>query len=141
MNDEKTAKEKEVKRRFQSWLRPSTIELMDRLYEDDNCKSKSEFIEKAIRFYAGFLSTNNAKEYLPNVVISTLKSIVAESSNRQNRMLFKLAVEIAIMQNLIALDQNIDPISLERLRGDCVKEVKRLNGSFSFEDALEWQQG
>lgn len=141
MNDEKTAKEKEVKRRFQSWLRPSTIELMDKLYEDDNCKSKSEFIEKAIRFYAGFLSTNNAKEYLPNVVISTLKSIVAESSNRQNRMLFKLAVEIAIMQNLIALDQNIDPISLERLRGDCVKEVKRLNGSFSFEDALEWQQG
>lgn len=141
MNDEKTPHEKEVKRRFQSWLRPSTIELMDKLYEDDNCKSKSEFIEKAIRFYAGFLSTNNAKEYLPNVVISTLKSIVAESGNRQNRMLFKLAVEIAIMQNLIALDQNIDPISLERLRGDCVKEVKRLNGSFSFEDALEWQQG
>ena len=141
MNDEKTAKEKEVKRRFQSWLRPSTIELMDKLYDDDNCKSKSEFIEKAIRFYAGFLSTNNAKEYLPNVVISTLKSIVAESGNRQNRMLFKLAVEIAIMQNLIALDQNIDPVSLERLRGDCVKEVKRLNGSFSFEDALEWQQG
>ncbi|MBR5947104.1 MAG: hypothetical protein IKZ82_00465 [Clostridia bacterium] len=141
MNDVKTAKEKEVKRRFQSWLRPSTIELMDKLYEDDNCKSKSEFIEKAIRFYAGFLSTNNAKEYLPNVVISTLKSIVAESGNRQNRMLFKLAVEIAIMQNLIALDQNIDPVSLERLRGDCVKEVKRLNGSFSFEDALEWQQG
>ena len=141
MNDVKTAKEKEVKRRFQSWLRPSTIELMDKLYEDDNCKSKSEFIEKAIRFYAGFLSTNNAKEYLPNVVISTLKSIVAESGNRQNRMMFKLAVEIAIMQNLIALDQNIDPVSLERLRGDCVKEVKRLNGSFSFEDALEWQQG
>ena len=141
MNDEKTAKEKEVKRRFQSWLRPSTIELMDKLYDDDNCKSKSEFIEKAIRFYAGFLSTNNAKEYLPNVVISTLKSIVAESGNRQNRMMFKLAVEIAIMQNLIALDQNIDPVSLERLRGDCVKEVKRLNGSFSFEDALEWQQG
>lgn len=75
MNDEKMPKEKEVKRRFQSWLRPSTIKLMDRLYEDDNCKSRSEFIEKAIRFYAGYLSTQNAREYLPNVVISTLKSI------------------------------------------------------------------
>ena len=32
MKDEKTPKEKEVKRRFQSWLRPSTIKLMDRLY-------------------------------------------------------------------------------------------------------------
>ena len=57
MNDEKTPNEKEVKRRFQSWLRPSTIKLMDRLYKDDNCKSRSEFIEKAIRFYAGYLST------------------------------------------------------------------------------------
>ena len=65
MNDENTPKEKEVKRRFQSWLRPSTIKLMDRLYEDDNCKSKSEFIEKAVRFYAGYLSTQNAREYLP----------------------------------------------------------------------------
>ena len=140
MNDENTPKEKEVKRRFQSWLRPSTIKLMDRLYEDDNCRSRSEFIEKAIRFYAGYLSTQNAREYLPNVVISTLKSIVAESDNRQNRMMFKLAVEIAIMQNLVALQQDIDPLSLERLRGDCVKEVKRLNGSFSFEDALDWQK-
>lgn len=113
---------------------------MDRLYEDDNCKSRSEFIEKAVRFYAGYLSTQNAREYLPNVVISTLKSIVAESDNRQNRMMFKLAVEIAIMQNLVALQQDIDPLSLERLRGDCVKEVKRLNGSFSFEDALDWQK-
>lgn len=110
------------------------------LDEDDNCRSRSEFIEKAVRFYAGYLSTQNAREYLPNVVISTLKSIVAESDNRQNRMMFKLAVEIAIMQNLVALQQDIDPLSLERLRGDCVKEVKRLNGSFSFEDALDWQK-
>lgn len=56
-------------------------------------------------------------------------------------MLFKLAVEIAIMQNLIAATQDIDPVSLERLRGECVKEVKRLNGNFSFEDAVYWQKG
>lgn len=141
MDDEKIPQKKEVKRRFQSWLRPSTIQLMDCLYENDNCKSKSEFMEKAIRFYAGYLSTQNAREYLPNVVTSTLKSIVAESDNRQNRMLFKLAVEIAIMENIIASGQEIDPLSLERLRGECVKEVKRLNGSFSFEDALDWQRG
>lgn len=74
-------------------------------------------------------------------MISTLKSIVAESDNRQNRMLFKLAVEIAIMQNLVASSQEIDPLSLERLRGECVKEVGRLNGTFSFEDAVNWQKG
>lgn len=70
-----------------------------------------------------------------------LKAIVDNSDNRQNRMMFKLAVEIAIVQNLIAATQDIDPVSLERLRGECVKEVKRLNGGFSFEDALTWQKG
>lgn len=141
MNEENSPIEREAKRRFQLWLRPSTIQIINRLYEDDNCRSRSEFIEKAIRFYTGYLSSQNAKEYLPNIVVSTLKSIVAESDNRQNRMLFKLAVEIAIMQNLVALQQDIDPILMERLRGDCVKEVKRLNGSFAFEDALNWQNG
>ena len=92
-------------------------------------------------FYSGYLSTENAKGYLPNVVTSTLKAIVDNSDNRQNRMMFKLAVEIAIVQNLIAATQDIDPVSLERLRGECVKEVKRLNGGFSFEDALTWQKG
>lgn len=78
---------------------------------------------------------------MPSVVTSTLKSIVAESDNRQGRLLFKLAVEVAITQNIIAAAQEIDPLSLERLRGECVREVKRLNGSFSFEDALDWQKG
>ena len=134
-------REKEVKRRFQSWFKPSILELVDKLYEQDDCRSRSEFIEKAIVFYAGYLSTENARGYLPNVLTSTLKAIVDNSDNRQNRMMFKLAVEIAIVRNLIAATQDIDPVSLERLRGECVKEVKRLGGSFSFEDALNWQKG
>ena len=139
--EKEQAKEKEVKRRFQSWFKPSVLELVDRLYEQDDCRSRSEFMEKAIIFYAVYLSTENARGYLPNVVTSTLKAIVDNSDNRQNRMLFKLAVEVAIVQNLIAATQDIDPVSLERLRGECVKEVKRLNGGFSFEDAMEWQRG
>ena len=132
---------KEIKRRFQLWIRPSTLELADTLYEKDNCDSRSEFIEKAILFYAGYLSAEDNKTYLPNIVTSTLKSIVAESDHRQNRMIFKLAVELAVMMNVVAANNNIDPVLLERLRGECVKEVKRLNGSFSFDDAVSWQKG
>ena len=102
---------------------------------------KLKFIEKAIRFYIGYLQSADKKGYLPSVVTSSLKSIVAESDNRQNRMLFKLAVEIAIMQNLMASLNEIDPLSMERLRGECVQEVKRLSGGFTFEDALTWQKG
>ena len=132
---------KEIKRRFQLWIRPSTLELADTLYKKDNCDSKSEFIEKAVLFYAGYLSAEDNKTYLPNIVTSTLKSIVAESDHRQNRMIFKMAVELAVMMNVVAANNNIDPVSLERLRGECVKEVKRLNGAFSFDDAVSWQNG
>lgn len=129
------------KKKFPLWVYPETLDKVGRIYREDNCRSKSEFIEKAIEFYYGYLTSQDKRDYLPSVVTSTLKSIVAESDNRQGRLLFKLAVEVAITQNIIAAAQEIDPLSLERLRGECVREVKRLNGSFSFEDALDWQKG
>ena len=73
--------------------------------------------------------------------LSNMRSIVYESDSRQNKLLFKLAVEMALMMNLLAYQFEIDDVSLSRLRGECVKEVKRLQGSFSMEDALEWQRG
>lgn len=64
---------KEIKRRFQFWVKPSTLELVCRYMEDDNCSSQSEFIEKAVLFYTGYLSAKENKNYLPNIVTSTLK--------------------------------------------------------------------
>lgn len=132
---------KELKRRFQLWIRPSVLDLSQQFYKMDNCESRSEFIEKAIIFYAGYLSSNKNDEYLPNIITSSLKSIVKESDNRLTRVIFKIAVELAITMNLIASSQDVDKITLDRLRGECIKEVKRLNGTFSFDDAYYWQKG
>lgn len=132
---------KEPKRKFALWVRESTLDKVRELYKEDNCNSQSEFIEKAVLFYAGYLSSEKNKDYLSPIIISTLKSIVAESDNRISRMLFKLSVELAVTMNVVAASQEIDRISLERLRGECIKEVKRLNGSFSFNDAADWQNG
>lgn len=129
------------KQKFALWVHPESLQSVHEMYRSDNCKSKSEFIEKAILFYVGYLTAGDQKSYLPNMFVSTMKSIVAESDNRTSRVLFKLAVELAVTMNIIAADHQIDPVSLERLRGECVQEVKRMNGSFSFDDAVEWQQG
>lgn len=42
---------------------------------------------------------------------------------------------------LPAADYEIKDATLERLKGECVKEVKRLNGNFTFHDANDWQKG
>ena len=39
------------------WLRPSVISRMDGWLEADNCQSRSEFVDKALRFYMGYLGT------------------------------------------------------------------------------------
>lgn len=133
--------EKDEKRKFSLWIKGSALDKVQAMYKEDNCSSKSEFIEKAVIFYAGYLNANDNSQYLPNVVTSTLKSIVTESDNRMSRLIFKLAVELAMTMNIIASTHNIDKNILSKLRGECVKEVKRMNGSFSFDDAYDWQKG
>lgn len=117
------------------------MNLVDKYYEDDNCKSKSEFIERAIQFYSGYLASNQNSQYLSTILTSTLKSIIKESDNRMGRLIFKLAVELAITMNLIAARQDVDKEVLSALRGECIKEVKKINGSISFDDAYDWQTG
>ena len=45
--------EKENKRKFAWWVKDSTIDIVSKLYKDDNCTSHSELIEKAVIFDAG----------------------------------------------------------------------------------------
>ncbi len=132
---------KNEKQRFTAWLYPETIDKVKEIYRTDDCRNKSEFIEKAIRFYVGYLTAEDKTNFLPNAFLSNMKSIVAESDNRTSRMMFKIAVELAMLQNIIANLNDIDEQSLTRLRGGCVDEVKRLGGNITFEDAVEWQKG
>ena len=130
----------EVKRRFQLWIKPSTLDLTEQFFHQDNCSSKSEFIEKAIRFYIGYVTSNHAQDYFPQVIPATVKGIVDESANRMGRLLFKMAVELAVTENILAAVCEVDQHELKRLRGQCIQEVRRTNGMLSFEDALSWQR-
>ena len=128
------------KRKFALWISRDTIELAKKHYKDDNCSSASEFIEKAILFYLGYLSCQENQDYLADVIPSTVKGIVDESSNRMGRLLFKMAVELAVIENILAAVCEVDRQELKRLRGQCVEEIKRTNGMISFEQALQWQK-
>lgn len=58
------------------------------------------------------------------------------------RMLFKIAVELSMMMNVLAtMNENISREDLDSLRGHCVEEVKRINGCLSLNDAYRWQNG
>ncbi len=131
--------EKDEVIRFGLYIKESTLNLAKEHYAFDNCKSVSEFICKAIRFYSEFLALEDSSDVIPNIISATLKDISRESNNKQGRMLFKIAVELSILSNVIAAQQNLTDEDIERLRGACVTEVKKLNGALSFEDSVRWQ--
>ena len=134
---EKKEQKKEKKSPYRVWIKPSIMERVEALKEADNCSSNSEFVEKALQFYIGYLSCKENRFFLPNTITSTMKSIVNESANQQRTLMFKMAVEIAIMENLIALNNNLDEVAMQRLRGYCIDEVKKSNGMLSYEDVLK----
>ena len=41
------------KEKFALWITPEAKREVETHYKQDNCKSQSEYIEKAVRFYSG----------------------------------------------------------------------------------------
>ena len=52
--------------KFTIYVFPETMKTLETLYKADNCSTKTEYIERAIRFYNGFLLQNKPElvEYL-----------------------------------------------------------------------------
>ena len=122
------------------WLSPGVIRRMDSWLEEDNCSTRSEFIEKALRFYMGYLATEDTSEYLSQALVDTLQGIVADNSNRLRTLIFKWCVELNMMGHTIAAHFRADPINRRELRAYAVDEVKRTNGQISFDRALDQQR-
>lgn len=127
--------------KFAMRIKPETQELVRQWYRQDNCQSQNEFIEKAIHFYVEHLAAEDSSRFLPSALVAALRSTVQGSENRIARLLFKLTVEISMMMNVLALGLDINTSQLDQLRWQCVQEVKKTNGSISFKDTLERNQG
>ena len=70
------------KKKFTLWIYPDTLEKVEKNYKHDDCRSKSEFIEKAILFYTGYLTEADYLAYFSNVIVSTMKGNLDSLENR-----------------------------------------------------------
>ena len=131
---------KEEKTRFPFYVRNSTMDVVKETYRQDSCKSQSEFIEKAILFYAGYLHTKQAANYLPRVLSDILISGFGSFGDRMGKLMFKQAVEANILNHIIAADSDMDWDTYERLRIRSLREVQQTNGEISFGNDLIFQK-
>lgn len=127
--------------RFQMRISPETDQKILAAMKLNNCQSKNEFVENALIFYCGYLSAENSADFLPPTLVSAMRGTVQDSENRIARLLFKMTVELSMMMNVIAAGMEVNANDLDRLRGQCVRDVKKSNGSISFKSAVEFQNG
>ena len=64
------------------WLRPSVISRMDGWLKADNCRSRNEFVEKALRFYMGYLGSEDNTAYLSQAILTAIQGTLDDNNNR-----------------------------------------------------------
>ena len=129
----------EKKIRIPLWIYPKTREMVEEMSPENNCKSASEFIENAINFYAGYLKQQGNVNYLAPIITDSVNGIVMGSERRLNRNLFKIAVELGKLSHMMAAVNDVDDETLKDLHAMCVNEVRRINGTIDFDDAVRFQ--
>ena len=102
--------------KFALRISPETQQLVKEMCPRDNCHTQNEFIERAIRFYAGYVSGQEATAYLPPALASVLRGTVQDTENRICRLIFKLAVELDMVMNVLAAGMEIPDEQLRTLR-------------------------
>ena len=128
------------KEKFALWITPECKQLVDDCYADDQCQSRSEYIEKAILFYTGFLYAEKADRYLPRVLQQILSGTLDRFAERIGRQLFKLAVEQNVNNHILASDTDIDAARYMKMHTLSMDQVRGTNGKISFVDVLQQEK-
>lgn len=115
-------------------------------YQEYNFRSVSELIDQALEFYLAYRAAGEAEIYLNEALTQTLRSTVQQTENRLAKILYKIAVEDAMIKQLLAVAARITPEQAEKLRKSCIDEIKTLNGMLDLKqaakrqaDAEEWE--
>ncbi len=123
---------------------PETKQKIERWYQADNCRSKNEFIEKAVNFYADTLAAGEST-VLPRAVQSAIDNRLKLFEDRISSLLYKQAVEMDMMTSLVLQSLNVSEEVLRQERAKSIAAVKRTNGQLRMEQKLrnmesdEWQ--
>ena len=111
---------------------------LDTFYTNKNYVA-SEFIEKAILFYIGYLSQQDNLNYISPIITETLKAQINGTEQRLARLLFKVAVELGKLTHLLAVANDVEDETLRQLLVMCINEVRIINGAIDCEVAVRYQ--
>ena len=130
---------KAEKTKVSCYFMPHTLAEVDHIYKSDNCSTRTELIEKAVRFYLGYLNEESGVNYISPMITETVKAEIKGTEQRLARLMFKVAVELGKLSHMLAAVNEIDNETLSDLHTMCINEVRKINGIINYEDAVDYQ--
>lgn len=124
------------KTKFTLYLTKELRDELEKACMADNYSSRTEFVEKALRFYLDHRAMESAGELLPRAVSAAIEGRLGVFENRISSLLFKQTVVLDELTGIIAEDADLDEDELRRRRAESVNNVKATNGLISFENAV-----
>ena len=128
-------------KRIGLYISEELLDQCDAAVEKSDADSRSEFICDAIMHYIAVINMADNSRVLTPALESVIGNKIALTEDRINRIVFKLGVEVAMMNNILAATHNIDANNMDSLRRYCTEEVATIGGKYRFEDAVKYQQG
>ena len=113
----------------------------DAAMEKTNADSRSEFIRDALEHYIAVINMQESSKVLTPALESVIGSKIALTEERISQLLFKLTVEIAVLNHLTAGRYRYEDGYLDSLRDYCVQQVKALNGRVDLKEIQKAYEG
>ena len=107
-------------------------ERCDKLAEQFGKKSRNTFIREAVDFYCAWLEKEHIEKFLLPSLESVLTAKIRDSESRIRNVEFKMAVQVAILTQMLMDHYQYSDEDIQALRESAVRQVKETNGSFRY---------
>ena len=98
---------------------------------------RSAFVSRAVQHYCAEIDGARNLDVLCDRMYKIISAEIDSQSNRLANILFKIAVEMAIQNNMLAAGYvNLTDQEMRWIRNSCLDKVRRSHGFISFEKAL-----
>ena len=102
--------------------------------DDAHVRSLNAFVLKAIDFYLGYLRQGKNLNYISPILASSIKSEIKNTEHNLSEIIFKVAVQLSMLTQIVADEKEFYPEYLEELQKWCAEKVASTNGIISLED-------
>lgn len=103
-------------------------------FDEAHVRSLNAFIIKAIEFYLGYLRQGKNLNYISPILASSIKGEIKGVEHNLSEIIFKMAVQITMLTQVVADDHEFRSEYLEELYRWSAEKVASTNGIISLED-------